>query len=238
MTWCQKIMTKIKKSLPALQMSTQREWEFHHKFISSKLARIKEHLIEQTKSPRGLTLVEKIHLDEVNFLIASGFDMQNEPIYVGKFDSVTRQKKSLERRDKHKSLTKAELLTKLAEAEVELEELRNYEIMEGKRIEFLLNYFDENREERVNATKARQNGKKTNPNSIHVRQMKAAREIVREIRDSKAHGTDLNGCLTESFEPTDFKVFCKKMRVACKPPPSATTLRNYFLKMTGLSTTK
>lgn len=237
MTWYQKIMTETKKASPTSQSSTQRDWKFHHKFISSKLARIKQHLVEQTHSPRGLTLAEKIHLDEVNFLIASGYDMQNEPIYVGKHDSITRQKKSLKSKDKNKSLTKAELLKKLAEAEVELEELRNYEKMERKRFEFLLKYFDVNRQERVKATKARQNGKKTNPNSIHVRQIQTAREIIREIKDSKAHSADLRSWI-ESFEPTDFKVFCKKMRVACKPLPSATTLRNYFLKMTGLSTTK
>ena len=233
-----KIMSETKKALPESQISNRQDWEFHHKFISSKLAREKEHLIEKTKSPRGLTLSEKVNLDEVNFLISSGFDVQNEPVYVGKFDSVTRQKKILDLRDKHKSLNKAELLTKLVEAEVELEELRNDQHMEGKRFEFLLKYFDEHRQERVKATKARQHGKKTSPDSIHVRQMKVAREIIGEIKDSKAHGKDINGVpWIKSFEPTDFKVFCKKMRVACKPQPSATTLRNYFLKMTGLSTT-
>ena len=88
-------MTETKKAPLASQMSTQLDWKFHHKFISSKLAREKEHLIEKTKSPRGLTLSEKVNLDEVNFLISSGFDVQNEPVYVGKFDSVTRQKKYL-----------------------------------------------------------------------------------------------------------------------------------------------
>lgn len=233
-----KIMTETKKALPESQISTRQGWEFHHKFISSKLAREKEHLIGKTKSPRGLTLSEKINLDEINFLISSGFDVQNEPVYVGKFDSVTRQKKILDLRDKHKSLTKAELLTKLVEAEVELEESGNAQNIEGKRFEFLLKYFDEQRQEKVTATKARQHGKKTSSDSIHVRQKKVAREIISEMKDYTAHGKDINGPWVKSFVPADFKVFCKKMRVTCKPTPSATTLRNYFLKMTGLSTTK
>jgi hypothetical protein len=232
-------MKAPKTELPHMRHLTPGEWASHHKFISSKLALTKAHLIERAKSTRGLTLEEKINLDEINFLMASGFDIHEEPIFVGQFDPVTRQKKSRANEDTYKSLSKAELVTKLAAVEVELEELRNSLNMEAKRFEFLLKYFDEHRQERIKATKARQVGKKTSPTSIHVRQMEAAREIIKKIKDSKGPGTNANGSkVPSSFEPTDFKLFCKKMRAACKPPPSNTTLRNYFLKMTGLSTTK
>ncbi len=218
---------------------TPENWAFHHDFISRKLAHTKSDLLERAKSTRGLTLAEKINLDEVNFLIASGYDILEAPVYVGKFDSTTRRKKSIINEEKYKSLTKTELLKKLAEAEVDLEELRNCLDMEGERFQFLLKYFDEHKQERIKATNARQKGKKTNPTSIHVKQREIAREVIKQITESKAHGTNVNGTSDQdSLEPEDFKIFCKKMRALCKPPPSATTLRNYFLKLTGLSTTK
>ena len=219
-------------------LMTPEEWAFHHKVIGNKLARIKSHLTQKAKSARGLTLREGIALDEINFLLASGLDIDN-PIYVGAFDSVTHEKKLLEYKDKSKALTKAELLTKLAEAELELEVSRNSLVMEDQRFQFLLNYFDASRKKKVESTQARQHGKKTNISSIHVAQQKIAQEIIRKLKKLKiSDADDSHNSARALLEPIDFKVFCKKMRATCKPLPSPTTLRNYFLQMTGLNSTK
>jgi hypothetical protein len=218
---------------------TPEEHAFHHKVFSTKLEQTKNNLIELSKSSKGLTLAEKMALEEINFLIASGWDINTPPIYVRPYDPLTHEKKLLAYKNKFKVLSKTELLTELCELQVKLEEATNALEMEGKRFEFLLRFFDKNKLEKISAKNARSDGKKTGKSSIYFAHKEKAIDVIREIKKLKTTDTaDKNAWINAEIEPTDFKLFSIKMRAALNPAPKPTTLRNYFLKVTGLSTTK
>ncbi len=230
---------KPTKKASAGRTLTPEEHAFHHKVLSAKLEIAKNNLTEIGKSRRGLTLAQQIALEEMNFLIASGWDINAPPIYVGAYDPITHERKLLMYKNKFKALSKTELLTELCELQVKLEEATNALEMEGKRFEFLLELFEKNKLEKISAKNARSDGKKTGKSSIYFAHKEKARDVIREIKRLKMTDTsDKNAWINAEIEPTDFKLFSIKMRAALNPAPKPTTLRNYFLKMTGLSTTK
>lgn len=234
-------MIASKKNVESLtlQKNTQDDYAFHHKFFSKRIAQVKTYLLEREKTSRGLTAHEKNQLDEINYLIASGFDINISVDVVMPPDAASQKIKIQEYKEQFANLSKEELLTRLAEQTVKLEAHENMGDVEANRFEFLLNFFDKSKINRVAHSQRRRVGKNSNKSAVHVTNKSIANEIIQELKKSK---TDESASSIDwfyaSIDSRDFKIFCRKMRARCKPAPAATTLRNYFKQLTGLSSTK
>ena len=235
-------MTKLKLNTENFisRPMTQEEFSFHHNFLSTRLAQNKEYLlIRQKQSSRGLTLAESNLLNEINFLIESGFDIHSEPINSGVFHPVERENKKNHYEKRYTKLSKAALVTKLAELEVEMEEMSNVIEMEGRRFKYLLNFYDETSANKSKSRNARQQGKKSGKSKIHQTNKEKAFAVLNEIKKIKSDDLkNENAQILTSIEPQDFKLFCIKMKSQCTPCPSNSTLRNYFTSITGHKSTK
>lgn len=171
------------------------------------------------KAPKRKTAQESVHEQTIALLRHKSY-LFHENIVDAFLNPETREVMVLERVKKLAKLNPSELLLRLAKTELHLEVTQFLYDETHKAKQFLENEYLKSGKKRLMQAANKTAGKaKVHEKYTHVKE--TARQIL--------------GVMTEK----DFKVFCKKMRAklpSMKLPPSS--LRNYYLEITGLKSTK
>lgn len=171
------------------------------------------------KSPKRKSAQESVAEQNIALLRHKSYLFQ-ENIVHDFFNPETRKVMVLERIKKLAHLNPSELLLRLAKTELHLEVTQLLYDKTYKAKQFLENEYLKSGEKRLMQATNKTIGKaKAQEKYTQVKEV--ARQILRGMTEK------------------DFKVFCRKMRAnlpGMKLPPSS--LRNYYLEITGLKSTK
>lgn len=187
-------------------------------------------LEEKSRTKRGLTLQESLALDELRFMVASGYVDPDSMSYEASVRSnnehlIKDMERSLGR------LSKAELLHELAITKLRIQDLEAYAEMDESRFQFLLNYFDNRVKKRTINRNNRSVKRKLGKASIHNQKFEQAKIIYIEML--KKH---------KSIDVSNSREFYHRLDEACLKSGLGSieinTRRNYFKKLTGLKSLK
>lgn len=200
------------------------------KVFAEKLLTIKAALEEKSKTVRGLTLMEDLQLQEINFLIASGFTRMDINIFeAGGMSNNANQINK--KKSNFIKLTKLELIEKLTEAELTIQDLNFHLERESLRFKFLFDLYETNRKKRVSNTKNRKDERKNGKAKVNDEKFELARLVFNEMSDEY-----------QTLNSSHAREFYRRLKDRCDKNnlehPSATSLSNYFKKITGINSTK
>jgi hypothetical protein len=189
--------------------------------ISDKLVEIRDTHELAIKNKKRTSLEDSLLYNEARLLIAKGWLN----------DGVTQKAQALDRRREIKiraeslsKLTNKELALRLADFEITAEQDKD----EGDPLfDFQEQFFKDFQKSKQTVSASKQ--KKLGKFLPHTQNQKKARQILVEMSKVKP------------LVKKDLQEFCKKMKANKLPSeltPSIGTLRNYFLKFTGFTSTK
>lgn len=201
-------------------MSIDKETLNHLKLLSGAMHLRRTELEKKTSSGKKLTLSETLHLKEINWLLASVLSIHEENSFIPGEPTKEEIKKGQAKFKKGlDKLSKSELIEKLSQSLFELEwEKKTVEHL-SKSNEFLFEFYEESTKKIKANSKNRKAGKAIN-DKFHVDKKNLARSVIKDLKNE--------GALT-------FKRFCARMRKHGEFP--ASSLREYFLSITGLKST-
>lgn len=201
-------------------MTIDNETLAHIKLLSGAMRLRKSELDIKISDGKKLSRDETLHLREINWLLASALNIGEEkPFILGEptKEEISKGKATFKKGlDK---LTKYELIEKLSIALFELEWEKNTVEQLSKTNEFLFEFYEEATKKIKVNSKNRKAGKAIN-DTFHTNKRNLARSVIKELKNEDA--------LT-------FKRFCARMRKHGEFP--ASSLREYFLSITGLKST-
>lgn len=171
------------------------------------------------KNPKRLTIEQSV-LAKKYALLLMKFNLTQENIADDFLDEVTRNKKIIERAINLADLKPFEMLMKLAATELQLETTLFLYDETYKQKQFLESAYNNAIDKRLRDANNRTTGK-AKSNSKFIATKQTAKQIL------------------DGMKEKNFDIFCRKMRAKfpeMKLSPS--TLRGYFLEITGLKSTK
>jgi hypothetical protein len=201
-------------------MSIDKETLNHLKLLSGAMHLRKAELEKKTVAGKKLPLSETLHLKEINWLLASVLSVDEDSPFIPGEPSKEEIKKGRANFKKGlDKLPKSELIEKLSQSLFELEWERKTVEHLSRSNEFLFEFYEESTKKIKANSENRKAGKAIN-DKFHVDKKNLARTIIKELKNEDA--------LT-------FKKFCARMRKHGEFP--ASSLREYFLSITGLRST-
>ena len=187
-------------------------------------------LEEKSRTKRGLTLQESLTLEELRFMVASGFADPDNISYTALARSNNEHLINEMKRTFGK-LSKEELLHELAIAKLRIQDLEEYSDIEESRFQFLLKYFDSRVKKRTTNRNNRTKKRKAGKASTHTEKFEQAK-IIYEVMLQEFNNIDASHS-REFYKRLD--QVCLKLGLGSV---EANTRRNYFKKLTGLKSLK
>jgi hypothetical protein len=139
-----------------------------------------EILEKKLKTKRGLTLQEKLVLDDLRFLMACGFsDPEGDCFETG--GKVNKETLLTQIKNDLKGRSKDELLHDLAEAMLRIEDLERASKYEEGRFKFLLDYFDGRIEKRTKNSKNSVDKRSVGKALIHTKKREQAKILYEQM---------------------------------------------------------
>ena len=173
----------------------------------------------KSKNPKRQTIKQSV-LAKKYALLLMKYNLSQENVADDFLNEVTRNKKIIERAINLANLQPFEMLMKLAATELRLETVQFLYDETYKQNQFLEASYNRALEKRVSDAASKSAGRaKTNQKYVLIK--RAAAQVL------------------ESMQDKDFKLLGKKMRAKFPDTKlSPSTLRGYFLEITGLNSTK
>lgn len=198
--------------------------------FSKGISAAQQNLESKAKSKRGLSLQDKLTLEVMRLMEASGYANPNSTIYGGirKSDDpslILKAKSALNK------LTKEELIERLAIALLKIEDLEDCLDQDQHRHDFLYAYFENNLKKQLTDTRTKSAERSKGKASVHTEKYKLANITIEEMVED--YGT-INASHAREFYKR-FDAACSKNKLEHQ---DSKTKRNYFKKITGIKSTR
>ena len=198
--------------------------------FSKGIPAAQKNLESKAKTKRGISLQDKLTLEVMRFMEASGYANPNSTVF-GRTRKSDNQSLISKAKSALNKLTKEELVQKLAIALLKIEDLEDSLDEDQDRHDFLYKYFENSLKKQLTDTSSRYVERSKGKAAAHNKKYMLAKIVMEEMVEE--YGT-INASHAREFYKR-FDAACSKNKLEYQ---SINTKRNYFKKITGIESTR